>query len=80
MDPLLWDELCLRIPELQQSQSEETDHDNGPVDEILRIHKAIRCELQKLYVVVTNLRVDEAPNPNSISAIAERFFFLRNMV
>ncbi|GJQ10884.1 hypothetical protein GpartN1_g2675.t1 [Galdieria partita] len=80
MDPLLWDELCLRIPELQRCQNEEADQDNGPVDEILRIHKAIRCELQKLYVVVTNLAVDEAPNPNSISAIAERFFFLRNMV
>ncbi|GJD05849.1 Uncharacterized RING finger protein [Galdieria sulphuraria] len=80
MEPLLWDELCLRIPELQQYQNEEADQDNGPVDEILRIHKAIRCELQKLYVVVTNLAIDEAPNPNSISTIAERFFFLRNMV
>eukprot|EP00871_Galdieria_phlegrea_P001319 jgi/Galph1/2188/GphlegSOOS_G849.1 len=79
MDPALWDDLCLRIPELQQSEMSE-EEDNGPVEEILRIHKAIRCELQKLYLAVTNLAIDVAPNPNTISSIAERFFLLGNMV
>jgi len=77
-----WEELCLRVPQLQTQSKGVADNgefaDGSPINEILRVHKAIRIELQAIMDASTVL--PESMNPNAVSSLAERCSFLRRMV
>jgi len=80
----MWEELMVRVPELRTEGNGVTDvpldHDEGPVGEIYRVHKAIRIELQDISNAVAEMSDREPPNPRSIAALSERVVFLWRMV
>lgn len=61
-----------------------TADDDGPVSEVLRVHKAIRMELNLVLQRVDLLPCGEGSattaNPREVTALAERVSFLRRMV
>lgn len=77
-----WDELCLRIQELQAQSKGAADKgvftDDCPINEILRVHKSIRIEMDA--ILETSMGLSESLNPNTVSALAERCNFLGRMV
>lgn len=80
-----WDELCLRIPDLGMEsiavdESDEAEGE-GPVSEILRVHKAIRIDLKALLRRAKEISADGTiPNPRTLASLAESVAFLRRMV
>ncbi|OSX75808.1 hypothetical protein BU14_0219s0008 [Porphyra umbilicalis] len=60
------------------------EEDDGPVSEVLRVHKAIRMELDSVLARVDQLPCGDglatAANPLEVTALAERVSFLRRMV
>ena len=60
------------------------EEDDGPVSEVLRVHKAIRMELDSVLARVDQLPCGDgsatAANPREVTALAERVSFLRRMV
>lgn len=77
-----WDELCLRIPELHTKSDGAAERtafsENSPINEILRVHKAIRLELQG--ILDASIELSGYSNPNAVSSLAERCNFLGRMV
>ena len=82
-----WNEICLRVPELEENSKfkslvDKNEHDdNGPVSEIIRVHKAFRIELNALMRRCNDLSADGTiPDPNTLSSLAQGASFLRRMV
>lgn len=80
-----WNEICLRIPEIEENYNTMVDIDNndevGPVSEIVRVHKAFRIELNALLRRSKQLATDGTiPNPHTLVSLAESAAFLRKMV
>ncbi|KAK4536159.1 hypothetical protein CDCA_CDCA07G2184 [Cyanidium caldarium] len=76
-----WHELARRIPEIAASAGAEVEDAlfSGPVAEIMRVHKAIRIDLQVL--TQEALRLDaESLNPRHVATLRERYAFLQHMV
>lgn len=84
-DGRTWAELCLRLPKLK-AEAEAVDKQQkrervGPVSEILRVHKAIRVDLNALLRRTRALPADgRLPNPRTLGSIAANVAFLRRMV
>lgn len=84
-DRLEWNEVCLRVPEIEERYKGVIDkddkHEIGPVSEILRVHKAFRIELNALLRRSKDISADGAtPNPHALLSLAESVAFLRKMV
>ncbi|PXF44618.1 Zinc finger protein BRUTUS [Gracilariopsis chorda] len=84
-DRMKWNEICLRVPELEgdyKSIVEKCEMDNdGPISEILRVHKAFRIELNTILRRTKEIRADgSAPNPLSLNSLMESLTFVRKMV
>lgn len=84
-DACEWAKLCSRVPEVRNlaklidSTTKEKKH--GHVSEILRVHKAIRADINALLRRIRALPVDGTiPNPRTLSSIAMSVAFLRRMV
>ncbi len=84
-DACEWAELCSRLPEVRAEvkklDSLITPERHGPVSEILRIHKAIRVDLNLLLRRVQQLPVDGTHlTTRTISPITAHVNFLQTMV
>jgi len=84
-DAVIWAELCARIPEVRMEvnriDSAHSSERHGPVSEILRVHKAIRVDLNTLLARVQSLPTDGTHlTARTISPIIEHVNFLRDMV
>ncbi|KAI0561230.1 hemerythrin-like protein [Gracilaria domingensis] len=84
-DRMKWNEICLRVPEIEEDYKsivDQGERDNdGPVSEILRVHKAFRIELNTLLRRTKALKADGcAPNPLLLNSLSESIAFLRKMV
>lgn len=80
-----WNEICLRLPEVESKYRLAADVDQtpqiGPVSEILRIHNAIRIELHRLLRSANEIPDDGlSPDPKVLSYLADSVTFLRRMV
>ncbi len=79
-----WAELCGRVMELRPYAKATDDlmtrEKHGPVSEILRVHKAIRVDMNVLVNRTKALPVDGLPNPRTLTSIAGHVTFLRRMV
>lgn len=80
-----WAELCSRLPEVRNLakniDNAKSGEKYGPVSEILRVHKAIRVDINTLLRRIRALPVTrEIPNPRTLSSIATSVAFLRRMV
>lgn len=84
-DRMEWNELLLRVPEIEDEYDGSTDKDDeegsGPVSEILRVHKAFRIELNAILRRAKELPDEgSSPNPRTLASLAESVAFLRKMV
>eukprot|EP00737_Agarophyton_chilense_P001084 gb/GEZJ01001205.1/.p1 GENE.gb/GEZJ01001205.1/~~gb/GEZJ01001205.1/.p1 ORF type:complete len:937 (-),score=148.17 gb/GEZJ01001205.1/:432-3242(-) len=84
-DRMKWNEICLRVPEIEEDYKSIVDEGersgDGPVSEILRVHKAFRIELNTLLRRAKELKADGlAPNPLVLNSLSESLAFLRKMV
>lgn len=84
-DRMKWNEVCLRVPELERDYKSIVDRcemdNDGPISEIVRVHKAFRIELNTILRRTKELRADgSAPNPLSLNSLMESISFLRKMV
>lgn len=79
-----WNEICLRIPEIEEEYqivADKEEDDSGPVSEILRVHKALRIELNVLLRRCKEIAADGTfPNPKDLVSLAQGVAFLRRMV
>ncbi|KAF6002994.1 hypothetical protein F1559_002199 [Cyanidiococcus yangmingshanensis] len=81
LDGRNWHELARRVPEILVENRDEAANSlySGPLAEIMRVHKAIRVDLQAL--ADTALQLDpESLNPRHVTSLGERFAFLELMV
>lgn len=79
-----WNEICLRIPEIEEEYqvvADKEEDDSGPISEILRVHKALRIELNVLLRRCKEIAADGTfPNPKNLVSLAQGVAFLRRMV
>lgn len=78
-----WREICLRIPEIEEDYEAivDKDQDDGPVSEILRVHKVFRIELNALMRKSKEIHADGTiPNPRTLVSLAQGLAFVRKMV
>jgi len=81
LDGRNWYELARRVPEIRNHSGIESESGlySGPLAEIMRVHKAIRVDLQALADAA--LKLDpESLNPRHLTTLRERFAFLERMV
>jgi iron-sulfur cluster repair protein YtfE (RIC family) len=81
LDGRNWHELARRVSEIVVENNDDTANllYSGPLAEIMRVHKAIRVDLQALAEAALQLD-PESLNPRHVASLGERFTFLELMV
>lgn len=77
-----WNEIRQRVPEMEEKfRVIDKDEEDGPVSEILRVHKAFRIELNAILRTCKEFDTDGSSlNPHVLVSLAEGVAFLRLMV
>lgn len=71
--------MCMCLPKLNVDPACLGEMDEGPVSEVLQVHKAIRIELRALLRAASSLPDNEVPDSKGLFSLAERVFFLDRM-
>lgn len=79
-----WREICLRLPEVEEicyGLVDNDEEDEGPVSEIMRVHKVFRVELKAIVEKCKEIRADDSsPDPTKLVSLAQGVAFLWKMV